>query len=195
MSERQQRSEATHPPRRGVQETYNKRSWGIRSMDIDMSVHHATLKPRKLLRNDGTISTQIVESVRRPTRASEKDNASFNGGTRLLTLRSFLSANAIRSTDSMDGIDWCSSNNSRPCALRNVTVPILITAMGGHYFIRDNEIHYEAAASADKDFIVRRSDPWHPPLYGLRDDSRPVFEQREQLLRLRAEVDQRTFPH
>ena len=111
-------------------------------------------KPRKLLRNDGTISTQIVESVRRPTPASEKANASFNAGTRLLTLRSFLSANAIRSSDSMDGIDWCSSNNSTPCALRNVTVPILITAMGGHYFIRDNEIHYEAAASADKDFIV-----------------------------------------
>ena len=99
-------------------------------------------------------STQIVESVRRPAPASEKANASFNSGTRLLTLRSFLSANAIRSTDSMDGIDWCSSNNSTPCALRNVTVPILITAMGGHYFIRDNEIHYEAAASADKDFIV-----------------------------------------
>ena len=26
--------------------------------------------------------------------------------------------------------------------------------MGGHYFIRDNEIHYELAASDDKDFIV-----------------------------------------
>ena len=26
--------------------------------------------------------------------------------------------------------------------------------MGGHYFIRDNEIHYEMAASKDKDFIV-----------------------------------------
>jgi hypothetical protein len=54
----------------------------------------------------------------------------------------------------MDGIDWCSSNNSTPCALRNISVPILITAMGAHYFIRDNEIHYEVAASADKDFVV-----------------------------------------
>ena len=26
--------------------------------------------------------------------------------------------------------------------------------MGGHYFIRDNEIHYEMAASKDKDFVV-----------------------------------------
>jgi hypothetical protein len=29
-----------------------------------------------------------------------------------------------------------------------------VAAMGAHYFIRDNEIHYEVAASADKDFIV-----------------------------------------
>jgi hypothetical protein len=130
------------------------RGEGARLMDLDLSVHHATLKPRKLLKNDGTISTQIVESVRRPTRATERANASFEGGVRLLTLRSFLSANAIRATDSMDGIDWCSSNNSTPCALRSVTVPILITAMGAHYFIRDNEIHYEVAASPDKDFIV-----------------------------------------
>ena len=130
------------------------RGEGARLMDIDLSIHHSTLKPQKLLKNDGTIVTQIVESVRRPTRASEKLNASFEGGTRLLTLRSFLSANAIRATDSMDVIDWCSSNNSTPCALRNISVPLLVTAMGGHYFIRDNEIHYEVAASADKDFIV-----------------------------------------
>jgi hypothetical protein len=123
-------------------------------MEMDLSVHHSTVKPQKLLKNDGTIVTQIVESVRRTGRMSEKENASFDAGTRLLTLRSFLSANAIRATDSMDGIDWCSSNNSTPCALRNITVPILFTAMGAHYFIRDNEIHYEVAASADKDFVV-----------------------------------------
>jgi len=26
--------------------------------------------------------------------------------------------------------------------------------MGGHYFVRDSEIHYEVAASKDKEFIV-----------------------------------------
>ncbi|MBI3935217.1 MAG: hypothetical protein HY316_11050 [Acidobacteria bacterium] len=121
---------------------------------LDMRVHHGTVKPQKLLKNDGTVVKQIVESVRVATPNLAKDNATFNGGTRLLTLRSFLSANAIRATDSLDGIDWCSSNNSTPCALRNVSVPILIMAMGGHSFIRDNEIHYEVAASTDKDFVV-----------------------------------------
>ena len=39
-------------------------------------------------------------------------------------------------------------------AISSVSVPVLITAMGGHYFVRDSEIHYEMAASKDKDFIV-----------------------------------------
>ena len=130
------------------------RGEGARLMELDRSIHHSTLQPRKLLKNDGSVITQIVESVRPAARVSARSNASFSNGTRVLTLTSFLSANAVRATDSMDGIDWCSSNNSTPCALRQITVPILITAMGGHYFIRDNEIHYEMAASKDKDFIV-----------------------------------------
>ena len=127
---------------------------GARLMEIDPAIHHATRAPRKLLKNDGTISTQIVESVRLPGRGTDAANAAFATGTRLLTLRSFLSANAIRAKDSMDDIDWCSSNNSTPCALQHVSVPLLVTAMGAHYFVRDNEIHYEMAASKDKDFVV-----------------------------------------
>jgi pimeloyl-ACP methyl ester carboxylesterase len=130
------------------------RGEGARLMELDPSVHHGTVKPQKLLKNDGTIATQIVESVRPIGRGSEAQNASFANGTRLLTARSFLSANAIRARDSMDDIDWCSSNNSTPCALRAISIPLLVTAMGAHYFIRDNEIHYEVAASADKDFVV-----------------------------------------
>ena len=127
---------------------------GARLMELDPSIHHATLKPRKLLQNDGTIVTRIVESVRRPARGYEARNASFEGGARVVTLRSFLSANAIRAKDSLDHIDWCSSNNSTRCAVEKITIPTLITAMGAHYFIRDSEIHYEASASRDKDFIV-----------------------------------------
>ncbi|HKB14113.1 MAG TPA: hypothetical protein VKD69_25790 [Vicinamibacterales bacterium] len=130
------------------------RGEGARLMELDPSIHHSTVKPRKLLRNDGSVVTQIVESVRPIGRGSEAQNAAFTTGTRLLTARSFLSANAIRARDSMDDIDWCSSNNSTPCALKQITIPLLVTAMGAHYFIRDNEIHFEVAASADKDFIV-----------------------------------------
>jgi hypothetical protein len=46
-------------------------------------------------------------------------------------------------------------HNSTPWALRQISVPILITAVGGHYFIADNEIH-EVAASKDKEFLGDR---------------------------------------
>jgi pimeloyl-ACP methyl ester carboxylesterase len=127
---------------------------GARLMELDPSIHHSTQKPQKLLKNDGAIVTQVVDSARRPPRGYHERNASFEGGARVMTLRSFLSANAIRAKDSMDEIDWCSSNNSTDCALPNITVPTLITAMGAHYFIRDSEIHFERSASRDKEFIV-----------------------------------------
>jgi pimeloyl-ACP methyl ester carboxylesterase len=127
---------------------------GARLMELDQGIHHSTVKPQKLLKNDGTVATQIVESVRKAATGYASRNASFAGGARVMTTRSFLSANAIRARDSMDDIDWCSSNNSTRCAVRNITLPILITAMGAHYFVRDNELHFDDAASQDKEFVV-----------------------------------------
>jgi hypothetical protein len=130
------------------------RGVGGRLMQLDPGIHHRTLEPARLLKNDGTVVTQIVESVRRADPRLAAQNATFDGGAHFLTVKSFLSANAIRATDSMDGIDYCSSNNSPPCHLPHIRVPLLVAAMGGHYFVRDNERHYDVAASADKDFVV-----------------------------------------
>jgi hypothetical protein len=127
---------------------------GSRLMRLDLSIDHATEKPRKFLKNDGSIEDCcIVESVR-PVDLRPEVNETFWRGTRMLTLRSFLSTRAIRSSHAMSEIDWCSSNNSTVCNVQNISVPVLITAMGGHYFIRNSEIFYELAASNDKDFIV-----------------------------------------
>jgi pimeloyl-ACP methyl ester carboxylesterase len=126
---------------------------GARLISRDPSLRDRTTQPRKLLRNDGSVSTQIVESVMRygvPARTPD----SFRDTARVLTIRSFLSTNAIRATNSQDGIDYCSTNNSVPCAVKSITVPVLFAAMGAYTFIRDNELHYELAASKDKDFIV-----------------------------------------
>jgi C-terminus of AA_permease len=38
--------------------------------------------------------------------------------------------------------------------VQSISVPILIAAMGGYHFIRDDEIIFEKAASQDKDYIV-----------------------------------------
>ena len=90
---------------------------GARLLDGDVAIHHSTEAPRKLLKNDGTIVEDApVESVRVPM--MNADDAETFDTTSFLTLKSFLSVRAIRSTDSMDGVDWCSSNNSTPCSLR-----------------------------------------------------------------------------
>src|SRR3977135_3453060 len=123
-----------------------------RLMDFSMSVHPGTMRPQKLIKNDGTISTEIVRSVRVAITSSARLDKTLSNGTKFLTLTSFLSANAIRAADSMTDIDWCTSNNSTPCALRQISVPILITAMGGHYFIADNESHYPAFSNWIEDF-------------------------------------------
>jgi hypothetical protein len=124
-----------------------------RMADIDLSIHHSTVLPRRLVKNDGTyVDTLPVESVR--TAGLEPGDELGFGATMFLTLRSFLSVRAVRSTDSMDGIEWCSSNNSTNCNLQQVSVPLLVTAMGGHYFIRDSEAFFDMAASLDKQFLV-----------------------------------------
>ena len=129
------------------------RVYGARLLSLDPTIREGTVKPRKLLKNDGTDVVQVIESVRHDEQ-SPQANASFAQGTKVLTLRSFLSANAIRATNSVDAIDDCSSNNSVPCAVRAITVPILILAMGAHHMIRDSERYYELSASSDKDFVV-----------------------------------------
>ncbi|HWP24244.1 MAG TPA: hypothetical protein VNM15_08735 [Candidatus Binatia bacterium] len=127
---------------------------GARLMQLDLTIHPGTVRPQKLIKNDGTIVTEIVKSVRVANPNAARQNASFENGTRFLTVKSFLSANAVRATDSLDGIDHCTSNNSPPCHLPTIAVPTLVAAMGGHYFIRDNEIHYELSGAKDKDFVV-----------------------------------------
>jgi hypothetical protein len=125
-----------------------------RLSDFSTGVHRGTLEPRKLLKNDGSIDgTQIVNTVRVPDPGNKQDDEG-NAGIQNLTITSFLSASAIRSKHSLDDIDWCSSNNSTVCAVREISVPTLVMTMQGHYFIRDGEQIYEESASADKDFVV-----------------------------------------
>jgi len=123
-------------------------------MLLDPRIHHTTAHPQKLLRNDGMIVRQVVESVRPAQPELLAQSSSLAQGALFLTLRSFLSAYAIRAKDSMVDIDWCSTNNSVPCAMQAISVPLLVTAMGGNNYLRFNETHYELAKSKDKDFVV-----------------------------------------
>jgi hypothetical protein len=120
----------------------------------DPSIHHATAREHKVILDDGTIVRRIAESVRLPDPTVAKRNATFSDGVLFLTVRSFLSTNAMRATHSLDGLDYCSTNNSVPCAVQAITAPLLITAMGANRYLRFNEIHYDLAKSQDKDFVI-----------------------------------------
>src|SRR5215813_7343985 len=115
----------------------------------DVPAVNSTARPQRLLRNDGAIETQVIKSVYVADPKLARDNLRFSTGTKVYTLRSFLSAQAIRAKNSMDDIDYCSSNNSTICAIQSISIPVLFAAMGAHYFIRDNERHYDMAASKD----------------------------------------------
>jgi hypothetical protein len=130
-----------------------------RLMSLDPTIRHTTAQAEKLLKNDGSVIKSVVESVAPPRPELAKLNRTFSEGARGgLTIRSFLSSNAIRSTNSMDEkqIDLCSSNNSTPCMLQNVTVPLLAVAHQASFqnLIQEVEFNYMSAKSADKDFIV-----------------------------------------
>jgi hypothetical protein len=125
--------------------------------DTTIPTQCCTVQPERVLMNDGSVVVQMYQSVRLPDPTGVEGNVNFDDGSKNLTVTSFLSANAIRATDSLDRnqIDWCSSNNSTPCALQNISVPLLITGMGAYYFFPDGEQYYlKYAASLDKEFII-----------------------------------------
>lgn len=124
------------------------------TLDPSIAGVMSTVRPEKLLRNDGTIVRQVVRSVYVPDPKLKQLHYAFDTGTKILSIRSFLSANAVRSTDALDGIDDCTSNNSTTCAVQSIAVPEMFAAMGAHYFVRDVEREYDLAKSRDKDYVV-----------------------------------------
>ncbi|MGK0297353.1 MAG: hypothetical protein ACI9XC_000956 [Gammaproteobacteria bacterium] len=125
-----------------------------RLYSMDLSIENSSTKPAMLLKNDGSIVDCCIVNSVRVAGQSPESNKKFWGGTMFLSLKSFLSVRSIRSSNSIYGIDWCSSNNSAPCSLQKVSVPLLVVAMGGYFFIHDGEIIYDMATSKDKEFIV-----------------------------------------
>ncbi len=122
-------------------------------LDPSIGSMNSTTRPQKLLNNDGSITTGIVRSVVRADPSLKQSNNGFDTGTKVLTISSFLSANAVRSSNADDGIEHCSANNSTVCAVQSISVPVMFAGMGAFLFIRDTELIFDAAASKDKSII------------------------------------------
>jgi hypothetical protein len=158
----------------------------------DLPVINSTSGPVKLLHNDGSISTQIVKSVFVANPTVARSNLQFRTGTKVFTLRSFLSAQAIRARSAADDIDYCSTNNSTICAVQSISVPVLFLAMGAHYFIRDNERQYDMAQQGQGFRRDRGANRWISRLRPAK--AAPVsIPTRSGIFRLRSRLDQGAF--
>lgn len=123
-----------------------------------------------ILKADGSTVVDVPQSVRvagvTPGSGGEPgltaaQNASWARGAIAYSVKSWLSSNALRvdpdryriSEDDIQGIDWYSSNTSTPANLEGVSVPLLIMAMTGHYWMVPGEIFHRHAASQDKQLV------------------------------------------
>jgi pimeloyl-ACP methyl ester carboxylesterase len=142
-----------------------------RMWQLDTSLIAHTRAAYPVLRADGSTVVEVPHSVRvagvTPGSGGEpsltaRTNASFNEGAVNYTVQSWLSSNALRvdpqrytvTEDSIEGIDWNSSNTSTPANIEGVHVPLLIMSMTGHYWMVPSEIFYEhATATQDKQLV------------------------------------------
>jgi hypothetical protein len=122
----------------------------------DLSLWSHTRKAWPLLHPDGTISTEIVHTVRVPTGGKSRTPSLERGAIRT-TVRAFLSTFAVRTTNdfgyegsTIHGIDFQSNYANTVGALEGVHVPLLQMGNTGsnEYFMA--ETAREHAKSSDK---------------------------------------------
>lgn len=121
----------------------------------DLRLLSHTKKEWPLVHGDGSVTTEIVRSVRAPMRADAKSNDL--SAAMVTTVRGFLSACAIRVTDKFmiredgfEGIDWTSNINNPIGNSEGITVPVLMMGMTGSWEYLASEHIYNHIASKDK---------------------------------------------
>jgi hypothetical protein len=105
---------------------------------------------------NGTV--QIINSVRVPSASvvpsTPQANGSWAGSGRNFTVNTFMSNSAINAfdyrltADSIEGVDWSSSNTSTVSNVAGITVPLLIMSMTAHYWVVPSEMYYLAATKS-----------------------------------------------
>jgi hypothetical protein len=135
------------PGANGVQNKLN-------AQDLALQAHTRNAWP--LLHSDGSITTEIIHSVRVP-RFTQSLTPSLLHGAITTTVRKFLSTWAIRTTptysydaSSFNGIDWASSYADEVDSIRGITKPLLQMGMTGSYEFSASETVREHAKSVDK---------------------------------------------
>jgi len=105
---------------------------------------------------NGTV--QVINSVRVPSASvvpsTPQANGSWAGSGRSFTVNTFMSNSAINAphyrltADSIEGVDWSSSNTSTVSNVAGITAPLLIMSMTAHYWVVPSEMYYLAATKS-----------------------------------------------
>jgi hypothetical protein len=134
--------------------SYNGLNNKFFSQDVRFLSH--TRKPWPLLHKDGSVTTEIVHTVRVPENM-KPTTPSWADGALKTTVRRFLANVAVRvepdfafDEDTIRGVDWASAYSIPQSSVRNVKVPLLTLGMTGHWEFLAAEGIYENAASPDK---------------------------------------------
>lgn len=135
----------------GDQKMFNNKLY---PQDISLLSH--TKEKWPLLHADGSVTTEIIHSVRTPF-LNPSNTTSYNG-LYITTVRNLLSKNSIRVTpdykiteDGVYGIDW-SSNITTPIGnIQGIHVPLLLMGMTGSWeYLAAEEIYKNANNTNDK---------------------------------------------
>jgi pimeloyl-ACP methyl ester carboxylesterase len=138
------------------------------AQDIRLMAH--TREPRKLIHADGSITTEIVRSLRGPENDRSMTHQLRDGG-RIMTVKNYLSSYAVRTLDNYGygeddvwGIDWDSTYSCPPGNIRHIHVPTLVMGMTAGWEYLAAETIYEMSAAADKDlaFVEGANHKFYP---------------------------------
>lgn len=122
----------------------------------DVSLLSRTRQPHTLLHGDGSVTNEIIKTVR-PAQNDECFTDSMREGTLITTVNTFLSSHCVRATedygydaDTVCGVDWESSFCCTTGNVRGVHIPMLIMGMTGGWEFACCETIYDMAGSKDK---------------------------------------------
>ncbi|MCD7919426.1 MAG: alpha/beta hydrolase [Clostridiales bacterium] len=122
--------------------------------DVSLLAH--TKKAWPLLHGDGTVTEEVVHSLRQ-SRPTENLTQSFGRATNVTTVRTFLASSAVLAGEDyfMDesgiyGIDYASSYCCTPGNVRHISVPTLVMGLTAGYEYLASEQVYENLGSKDK---------------------------------------------
>ena len=121
----------------------------------DARLFHHTRKAYPLIHKDGSITTEIVHSVRK-AHGGRNPSGSVRACV-ISTVKSYLSNRAVMAgenyrfyEDGAEGVLWDDTYNCTPGNVKNISVPMLVMGMTGGYEYLAAEAVYQNSGSRDK---------------------------------------------